>query len=82
VRPIASFSAMFVWAILLIAVVGIAVSLTQGAWAPTVAWAIVASAAAAGLIRLRHRQIGSTRTLRAVPARRIHRAKHDKNDHI
>ncbi|BDQ24124.1 hypothetical protein RQN9TF_33215 (plasmid) [Rhodococcus qingshengii] len=39
-RPIASFSAMFVWAILLIAVVGIAVSLTQGAWAPTVAWAI------------------------------------------
>ena len=63
-KPIASFGAMFLWAVLLIAGVGVAASLTQVEWVPVLAWAIVAGGAAAALIRLR-RQVGGTRALDA-----------------
>ncbi|MGK2241694.1 MAG: hypothetical protein ACI9JD_004270 [Rhodococcus sp. (in: high G+C Gram-positive bacteria)] len=79
-KPVASFSAMFLWAILLIAVVGIAVSLTQVEWVPVLAWAIVAGGAAAGLVRLQHRQVGGTRALDARE-RRERRADRRRNDH-
>ncbi|WP_195849641.1 hypothetical protein [Rhodococcus sp. AQ5-07] len=73
-KPIASFSATFLWAILLIAVVGITVSLTQMAWISALAWAIVAAGTAAGLIRLQHRHAGNTRARKAARTRRQHRA--------
>lgn len=62
-KPVASFSAMFLWAILLVALVGITVNLTQVEWVPVLAWTIVACGAAAGLVRLQHRQVGGTRAL-------------------
>ncbi|MCY4583967.1 MAG: hypothetical protein OXE50_14410 [Chloroflexi bacterium] len=80
-RPISSFSAMFLWATLIIAVVGVAVSLTQGAWVPSVAWAIVAGGAAAALMRVQCRQADNIRALKAARARREHSANRDKNDH-
>lgn len=78
-KPVASFSAMFLWAILLIAVVGIAVNLTEVAWVPVFAWVIVAGGAAAGLILLQHRQVGGTGALhsRVRRERRIHRRRND-----
>ena len=78
-KPIASFSAMFLWAILLIAVVGVAVSLSQMTRIPALSWAIVTGGAAGGLIRLQHRQGGNARAPKAVRTRRPHRA---KNNHI
>lgn len=77
-KPVASFSAMFLWAILLIAGAGIAVNLTQVEWVPVLAWAIVAGGTAASLIRL-HRQVGSTRALHARE-RRERRADRRRND--
>lgn len=62
-KPVARFIALFLWAILLIAIVGIAVSLAHMVWLPLLAWAIVAGGAAAGLIRLQHRPAGSTRNI-------------------
>lgn len=80
-RPIASFSAMFVWAVLIIAVVGVAVSVAQGMRVPSVAWAIVAGGAAAALIRLQCRQADNIRALKAARARREHTANRGKDDH-
>ncbi len=81
-KPIASFSAMFLWAVLLIAIVGIAGSLTQVMWIPALAWVIVAGGAIAGLMRLHRGRTGSTRALKAARARREHRANRDKNGRI
>ena len=80
-RPIASFSAMFVWAVLIIAIVGVAVSVAQGMQVPSVAWAIVAGGAAAALMRLQCRQADNIRALKAARARREHTANRGKNDH-
>ncbi|MFF1555567.1 hypothetical protein ACFVX3_31560 [Rhodococcus erythropolis] len=77
-RPITSFSAMFLWAVLLIASVGVGVNVAQSMWVPALAWTIVVGGAIACLIRLQHRRAVSTRVLKAARGQREQRANRDR----
>lgn len=79
-KPVARFIALFLWAILLIAIVGVAVSLAHMGWVPLLSWAIGVGAAIAALIRLHRGRTGSTHALKAARARREHRANRNRND--
>lgn len=79
-KPITSVTAMFLWAVLIIAIVGAAVSLSQSMWVPNIAWAIVAIGTAGGLRRQHHRGTGGARAPQAASARLEHGTNRDRTD--
>ncbi|KLN70445.1 MULTISPECIES: hypothetical protein [Rhodococcus] len=78
--PLTKFSAMFLWSVLLIAVVGIAVGLAHSMWVATLAWLIVAGGASACLIRLQQRRAVRTRGVKSARGQREQRAHRDRHD--
>ena len=78
-KPIAKFSALFLWPVLLIAVTGIAGSLAHSVGTATLVSAIVAGGAAACLIRLQRWRAVSTRALKTTRVQREQRAYRDRN---
>ena len=78
--PLTKFSAMFLWSVLLIAVVGIAVGLAHSMWTATLTLLIVAGGASAGLIRLQQRRAVRTRGVKSARGQREQGAHRDRHD--
>lgn len=80
-RPITSFSAMILWAILLIAIAGIVVNLVQSMWVPSISWAILTAGTTACLTCQRLRRTDSLSMLKHTRAQRVQHDKKNESNH-